>query len=47
VGVTGDLVCSRLDTSFRARAHLAWVSTEGDLYFIIDDVEEWDAWVEF
>jgi hypothetical protein len=23
------------------------VSTEGDLYFIIDDVEEWDAWVEF
>jgi hypothetical protein len=47
MGVTGDLIHSRSDTSFRARAALAWMSTEGDPYFILDDVEERDAWAEF
>jgi hypothetical protein len=47
VGVTGDLVRSRLNTSFRARAPMAWMTTEGDPYFILDDVEERDAWAEF
>lgn len=26
---------------------MAWTSTEGDPYFVLDDVEERDIWVEF
>jgi hypothetical protein len=47
MGATGDLIHSGLDTSFRARAPLAWMSTEGDPYFILDDIEERVTRVEF
>jgi hypothetical protein len=47
VGVIGDLVRSRPDTSFHSKAPLVWVSTEGDPYFILDDVDERGAWAEF
>jgi hypothetical protein len=42
-GVTVHLVCSGLNTSFQSKAPLAWVSTEGDPYFILNDFNEWDA----
>lgn len=47
MGSTGDLVCSGLDSSSRGRAPLAWMSTDGDPYFILNDVEERDMWAEF
>jgi hypothetical protein len=46
-GVLGDLICSRSATSFHSKVPLAWVSTKGDLYFILDDVDERDVWAEF
>jgi hypothetical protein len=41
------VIWSALGQTPRFGLERPWVSTEGDLYFILDDVEEWNAWVEF
>jgi hypothetical protein len=47
MGSTGYLIRSGPDTSFQARPPLAWMLTEGDSYFILDDVKERDMWAKF
>lgn len=47
MGSTGYLIRSGPDTLFQARPPLAWMSTEGDPYFILDDVEQRDIWAQF
>ena len=45
-GVSGDLVRSGLDPTLWAGPPLVWTSTEGDPYFVLDDVEEREYWAE-
>jgi hypothetical protein len=40
IGANGDLVRFRPETSMWGGSSLAWTSIEGDLYFVLDDVEE-------
>jgi hypothetical protein len=40
IGVSGDLVRSGPDPTLWGGSPLAWTSTEGDPYFVLDDVEE-------
>jgi hypothetical protein len=46
IGATDDLVCPRLDSLIWGGPPLAWTSIEGDPYFVLDDVEEWEFWAE-
>jgi hypothetical protein len=46
MGVSGDLVRSELDPTLWGGPPLAWTSTEGDPYFVLDDVEEREYWAE-
>jgi hypothetical protein len=45
-GASSDLVHSRLDPSIWGGSPLAWTSSEGNPYFVLDDVEEREFWAE-
>lgn len=45
-GGSGDLVCAAQDPSIWGGPTLAWMSTEGGTYFILDDLEERELWDE-
>jgi hypothetical protein len=47
IGASGDLVRSVPNPSMWGGPPLAWTSTEGDPYFILDDIEEWEFREEF
>jgi hypothetical protein len=47
IGASDDLVRSRPDPSMWGGPPWEWTSTEGDPYFVLDDIEEREFWEEF
>jgi hypothetical protein len=45
-GGSGDLIRTALDPSIWGGPTVAWMSTKGDPYFMLDDLEEWELWAE-
>jgi hypothetical protein len=47
IGACGDLVRSEPNPLMWGGPPLEWMSTEGDLYFVLDDIEKREFWAEF